>query len=402
MTEYRAPLRDMRFVMQELFRFDEHYASLPGGEDFSPDLVNAVLNEYARFCEDVLVPLNRSGDEEGCHWIDGEVTPPSGFREAYRQYTEAGWTSLPWEQERGGQGLPMSLNKILMEMTVSANTAFSLYLSAQPGAIETLSTYGTSAQRDTYERKLVDGTWNATMCLTEPHSGSDLGLLRTRAEPNTDGSFAVSGTKIFITGGEHDFNENIIHLVLARLVDAPEGTAGISLFIVPKYLVKEDGETGERNAVHCGSIEHKMGVKGSATCVMNFDGAKGYLLGEANRGLNAMFTFINASRISAANQGVAHAELGFQKSLAYCRERLQMRSLSGPKNPQEIADHIIVHPDVRRMLLSQKAFAEGNRMMTYYLAQQLDIAEQGAGKAVRSRARKTPGFYDAHRQGLCY
>lgn len=392
MSEYKAPLRDLQFIMHELLGFSTHYAALPGYEEVSVDLIDTVVGEYAKFCENEIAPLNRTGDEEGCTWENGEVTTPSGFREAYQQYIEAGWKSLPWDTHYGGQGLPHSLNKLMTEMLASANMSFTLYASAQPGAIETISTFGTPEQRDTYERKLIEGTWNATMCLTEAHCGTDLGLLRTRAAPNADGSYLVSGTKIFITGGDHDLNENIIHLVLARLPDAPAGTDGISLFIVPKFLPNPDGEPGEKNPVHCGSIEHKMGVKGSATCVMHFEEAKGYLLGEPNRGLHAMFTFINASRISAAIQGVAHAELGFQKSLAYSRERIQMRAAAGPKYPDQPADPIIVHPDVRRMLLTQKAFAEGSRMMSAYLAMQLDVADKHSDETIRKQARNRLEF----------
>lgn len=388
MTQYEAPRRDIGFVMHELLDFDAHLAELSCGRGVDRGLTTTIIEEYAGFCEQVVAPLNRSGDEEGCACIDGEVRAPSGFKQAYRQYVDAGWTALPWDPEYGGQGLPASLNKILMEILASANVAFSLYSSAQPGAVETLATFGSPDQRLTYERKLIDGTWNATMCLTEPHCGTDLGLLRTKAEPDGEGAFRISGTKIFITGGEHDFNENIVHLVLARMSGAPEGTDGISLFIVPKFLVDSDGKPAERNRVSCGSIEHKMGVKGSATCEMLFEGATGYLLGEPNRGLRAMFTFINASRVSAAIQGVAHAELGYQKSLAYARERLQMRAAGGAKAPERPADPIIVHPDVRRMLLTQKAFAEGNRMMTTYLAMQLDLAEHAVTGDARQRARR--------------
>ncbi|NIB41063.1 acyl-CoA dehydrogenase [Pseudomaricurvus alkylphenolicus] len=391
MTNYKAPMRDIRFAMKEVLGFDTHYASLPGGEDASPEMVDAILDEFAKFCENALVPINRSGDEEGCHWNDGVVNTPHGFKEAYRLYADGGWASVTGAADYGGQGLPSSLGRVLSEMLTAANTGFALYTAGQSGAIETLAEFGTHEQRSLYERKLIDGSWNATMCLTEPHCGTDLGLLRTKAEPNQDGSYNITGTKIFITGGEHDLTENIVHIVLARLPDAPEGTKGISLFIVPKYLC-DDGNLRERNSVRCGSIEHKMGIKASATCVMNFDGAKGYLLGESNRGLMAMFTFMNASRIAAATQGVAHAELGFQKSLAYARERLQMRAPTGPQNPNGPADPIIVHPDVRRMLLTQKAFAEGNRLLIYYLSQQLDLAERGNDEATRNAAKSQLDF----------
>ncbi|MEM8661103.1 MAG: acyl-CoA dehydrogenase C-terminal domain-containing protein, partial [Pseudomonadota bacterium] len=312
-----------------------------------------------------------------------EVHTPPGFKAAYEQYAQAGWPALSSDPDYGGQGLPSSLSRIIGEIMGSANTGFSLYTSGPAGAIETLERYGTPKQRALYESKLIEGSWNATMCLTEPHCGTDLGLLRTQARPTADGSYKISGTKIFITGGEHDLTDNIIHIVLARLPDAPAGNKGISLFIVPKVLTDPDGNLTERNAVHCGSIEHKMGIKASATCVMHFDEATGYLLGEANKGLAAMFTFMNTSRVAAAVQGVTHAELGFQKSLAYARERLQMRSLTGPKNPDAPADPIIVHPDVRRMLLTQKALAEGNRMLVYYLARHIDVLERSDCAAQR-------------------
>jgi alkylation response protein AidB-like acyl-CoA dehydrogenase len=386
MTDYKAPLRDIQFTMNEVLGYEQHYATLPGGEDATPDVVDAIFGEFAKFCENVLVPINRSGDEEGCQWLDGKVTTPKGFKAAYDQYVEGGWPSLSCSTDYSGQGLPSSLSRILGEMVGAANTGFSLYTAGQNGAIETLAEFGTHEQRDLYERKLVEGEWNATMCLTEPHCGSDLGLLRTKAEPQADGSYAITGTKIFITGGDHDLTDNIVHIVLARLPDAPAGSKGISLFIVPKVHSDSEGNLGETNNVTCGSIEHKMGIKASATCVMNFDGSKGYLLGEVNRGLHAMFTFMNASRVAAAFQGVLHAELGFQKSLAYARERLQMRSLSGVKNPEGPADPIIVHPDVRHMLLTQKAFAEGNRVMLYYLVQKLDLVERSDDDAARAAA----------------
>lgn len=392
MTDYKAPLRDIRFVMNEVLDYEAHYSTFPGGEDASPEMVDAILQEFARFCENTVAPINRTGDEQGCTWHDGEVTTPAGFKDAYTAYAEGGWPSLSCDPTYGGQGLPPSLSRVVGEMLGTASTGFTLYTSGQNGAIETLAAFGTPAQRALYERRLITGEWNATMCLTEPHCGTDLGLLRTRAEPDADGSYAISGTKIFITGGEHDLTENIVHIVLARLPDAPRGTKGISLFIVPKFLSDADGRLGERNKVSCGSIEHKMGVKASATCVMNFDGARGYLLGEPNRGLMAMFTFMNTSRVAAAVQGVTHAELGFQKSLAYARERLQMRSLTGPKNPDGPADPIIVHPDVRRMLLTQKAFAEGNRLLVYYLAKHIDLVERSSDHATREASGRRLDF----------
>ncbi|MEM9257740.1 MAG: acyl-CoA dehydrogenase C-terminal domain-containing protein [Pseudomonadota bacterium] len=385
--DYKTPLRDIRFSLFEVLGYQEHCESLGGEEILDQETATLLLAQYGRFCEDVVAPLNATGDLEGCRFADGSVSPPNGFKDAYRQYAADGWFSLTSEPAFGGQGLPPSLAKIISEILSSANMGFTLYTSAIPGAIATLQRYGSETQRALYERRLISGEWNATMCLTEPHCGTDLGLLRTKAIPDRGGSFRISGAKIFITGGEHDLTENIVHLVLARVEGAPGGTSGISLFIVPKISCSESGELGESNGVSCGAVEKKMGVKASATCVMNFDNARGFLLGEENRGLAAMFTFINASRISAASQGVAHAELGFQKSLAYSRERLQMRSLSGAKNPDQPADPIIVHPDVRRMLLTQKAFAEGNRLFNHFLAMQLDLINSDSSDRERAQAR---------------
>ncbi|MFS1526166.1 acyl-CoA dehydrogenase C-terminal domain-containing protein [Microbulbifer sp. 2304DJ12-6] len=380
MTDVKMPLRDLRFVMREMLGSDAHYASLGYGE-VTPDVVDAILEEGAKFCENVLVPLNQIGDQQGCTWNDGEVTTPAGFKEAYRQFVEAGWPALPHNPEYGGQGLPPSLGTVLSEMVGIANWSWGMYPGLSHGAMNTLEAHGTAAQKNTYLTKLVEGSWTGTMCLTEPHCGTDLGILRTKAEPNHDGTYAITGTKIFISAGEHDMTENIVHIVLARLPDAPAGTKGISLFIVPKFLPNTDGSAGERNRVVCGSLEHKMGIHGNATAVLNFDGAKGFLIGEPNKGLNYMFTFMNTARLGTALQGLAHAEIGFQKSLAYARERLQMRSLSGTKNPQGPADPIIVHPDVRRMLLTQKAFAEGSRMLVVHCAQLVDITHRGSEEA---------------------
>lgn len=377
MSEIKIPLRDMRFAMRELFGWDQHYATL-GYEDASPDVVDAILEEGAKFCENVLAPLNQVGDQQGCTWNDGEVKTPEGFKEAYQQFVEAGWPSLPHKEEHGGQGLPPSLGTILSEMVGTANWSWGMYPGLSHGAMNTLEAHGTDEQKHAYLTKLVEGSWTGTMCLTEPHCGTDLGILRSKAEPNDDGSYSITGTKIFISAGEHDMAENIVHIVLARLPDAPAGTKGISLFIVPKFLPSEDGSAGERNGVACGSLEHKMGIHGNATAVLNFDGAKGFLIGPPNKGLNCMFTFMNTARLGTALQGVAHAEAGFQKSLAYAKDRLQMRSLSGPKNPEGAADPIIVHPDVRRMLLTQKAFAEGGRMLILLCAQQLDRSQSGS------------------------
>ena len=386
MSNYRVPMRDMRFALFELFDFASHYQSLPGCEDATPDVVNAILEESAKFCEDVLAPLNAVGDAEGCHWNNGEVTTPTGFKEAWQQFVEAGWPSMSHSVDYGGQGLPESMGSLISEMVGAANWAWAMYPGLSHGAMKTLEQHGTEEQKQTFLPSLVEGRWTGTMCLTESHCGTDLGILKTKAEPNDDGSYAITGSKIFISAGEHDLAENIVHIVLARLPGAPEGTKGISLFVVPKFLPAENGSLGERNSLGCGSIEHKMGIHGNATCVINFDAAKGYLIGPPNRGLNCMFTFMNTARLGTALQGLAHAELGFQKSLAYTRERLQMRSLSGVKNPEGPADPIIVHPDVRRMLLTQKAFAEGGRMLIYYSAKLVDVEHFSKDEEARKEA----------------
>lgn len=373
MYSYKAPTRDILFSAFELFDFETHYQNLPGAEDINQALASAVLEESAKFAEEVLAPLNANGDEQGASWNQGVVTTPKGFKEAFAQFAEGQWVGVSSSQEFGGQGLPRSLDVMTGEPRGSANLAWSLCPTLGAGAINTLAAFGSPEQKNTYLTRLVAGQWTASMCLTEPHCGTDLGLLRTKAEIRGDGSYAISGTKIFITFGEHDWTDNIVHIVLARLPGAPAGTKGISLFIVPKYLVNSDGSLGERNGVSCGSIEKKMGIHASPTCVMNFDGATGYLLGEENRGLNCMFTFMNTMRIGAAQQGVLHAQVALQKSQAYARERLQMRALSGVTHPDKEADPIIVHPDVRRMLLTQKAIAEGGRMLIHYLAAQLDL-----------------------------
>ncbi|MBN7797876.1 acyl-CoA dehydrogenase C-terminal domain-containing protein [Parahaliea mediterranea] len=377
MPEYKAPLRDMQFVMHELLESEKLYQTLPGYEDATADLMNAIVDEGAKFAENVLSPLNQSGDEEGCTWSPEGVKTPEGFAAAYQQYVEGGWPALPADPTYGGQGMPSFLGSIMSEMIGTANWSWGMYPGLSHGAVNTLEAHGDEEQKRKYLTKLIEGSWTGTMCLTESHCGSDLGLLRTKAEPQADGSYAITGNKIFISAGEHDMAENIVHIVLARLPDAPEGTKGISLFIVPKFNVNDDGSLGERNAVDCASIEHKMGIKASATCVMTFDGAKGYLIGPPNKGLACMFTFMNTARIGTAIQGLAHGELSYQGALAYARDRLAMRSLSGPKNPDGPADPIIVHADVRRMLLTQKALAEGSRAFIYFLAQQGDIVHAG-------------------------
>ncbi|RZG45782.1 MULTISPECIES: acyl-CoA dehydrogenase C-terminal domain-containing protein [Acinetobacter] len=372
MPAYKAPLRDIRFLMNEVFDYPAHYKTLSIGENADADTVDMILEGAADFCENVLSPLNQSGDEEGCHFKDGEVTTPKGFKEAYNQFIQGGWQGLSYPEEFGGQGLPMSLNLVKSEMMGSANWSFTMYPGLSMGCMNTILQFGTEEQKNLYMPPLTAGTWSGTMCLTEPQCGTDLGQVKTKAEPKADGTYAITGTKIFISAGEHDLTENIVHIVLARLPDAPAGTKGISLFIVPKFIPNADGSVGERNPVTCGSIEHKMGIRASATAVLNFDEATGYLIGEINKGLHAMFTFMNTARIGTAVQGLAHAELSFQGALPYAKDRMSMRALSGKKDPERVADAIIHHADVRRMLLTQKAFAEGGRSMIYHAAQLAD------------------------------
>ncbi|WP_150305319.1 acyl-CoA dehydrogenase C-terminal domain-containing protein [Pseudomonas saliphila] len=391
MPEYKAPLRDMRFLIDEVFDFGASYEAY-GLTDASPDLVSAIMEEGARFAGEVLAPLNRTGDEEGCHYDDGVVTTPQGFKEAYRQYVDNGWGSMTGPTEYGGQGLPFSLGLVISEMVASANYAWSMYPGLSHGCAAAIRAHGSQEQKDTYLSKLTPGDWTGTMCLTEPHCGTDLGLTKTRAVPQADGSYQITGTKIFISCGEHDLAENIVHLVLAKLPDAPAGTKGISLFIVPKFLPDASGEKGERNALKCGSIEHKMGIKASATCVMNFDGATGFLIGEANRGLNCMFTMMNHARLGTGMQGLCHGEASYQSAVAYAKDRLQMRSLSGAAAPDKPADPIIVHPDVRRMLFTMKAFNEGNRALAYYAAQLLDQAHYSKDEAAKTDAEDQLAF----------
>ncbi len=386
MAEYKVPQRDMHFVLNEVFDIASHYSALPGCEEATEDIIAAILEEGGKFAERVVAPLNQDGDRLGCQFDDGVVTTPAGFKEAYAQYVEGGWPSLSHRPEWGGQGLPESLGVVISEMMGSANWSWAMYPGLSHGAMNTLEAHGTEAQKETYLSKLVSGEWTGTMCLTESHCGTDLGMLRTKAEPQDDGSYAISGSKIFISAGEHDMAENIVHIVLARLPDAPEGTKGISLFVVPKRLPDAHGNAGEANRVRCGSIEHKMGIHGNATCVLNFDGAKGFLIGPPNKGLNCMFTFMNAARLGTAVQGLAHAEWGFQNSLEYARDRLQSRSLTGPKAPDKPADPIIVHPEVRKMLLTQKAIAEGARALVYFTAMQVDKVSRSDDDQTREQA----------------
>ncbi|WP_447528327.1 acyl-CoA dehydrogenase C-terminal domain-containing protein [Vreelandella sp. TE19] len=387
MPSYQAPLRDLRFVMDEMLDYPAHYAAIGKGDDASPDVVSAILEEGGRFAREVLLPLNQSGDSEGCQRLDnGDVKAPKGFKEAYQHYVEGGWPSLAAEPEHGGQGLPQSIAMALSEMICASNLAWGMYPGLSHGAADALRHHGTDEQKATYLTKLVEGVWTGTMCLTESHCGTDLGLIKTRAVPTEDNAYTITGTKIFISAGEHDLAENIVHLVLAKLPDAPEGSKGISLFVVPKFMPDADGNPGERNGVVCGSLEHKMGIHGNATCVMNFDGATGYLVGPPNKGLACMFTMMNAARLGVGIQGLGLIEASFQNSLTYARDRLQMRGLSGKQAPEKPADPIIVHPDVRRMLLTQKAFAEGGRMLVLYAAQLLDTVEHGKPGEERERA----------------
>ncbi|MDX1492123.1 MAG: acyl-CoA dehydrogenase C-terminal domain-containing protein [Pseudohongiellaceae bacterium] len=388
MSQYKAPLRDMRFCIDEVLDFPTHYKSFAQGEEATPDLVEAILENAAQFAEEVLAPLDSIGDSEGCQWNDGEVTTPTGFKEAYDTYISNEWIGLSMPQEVGGQGLPSSLAGLCMEIFCGANHAWTMYPGLSMGGIQTIMAHASDELKALYLPKLIAGKWSATMCLTEAHCGSDLGLLRTKATPNDDGSYSISGSKIFISSGEHDLTENIIHIVLARLPDAPPGIKGISLFLVPKFNVDTNGECDERNKVKCGSIEHKMGIHGNATCVMNFDDAKGYLISPPHKGMSRMFTFINESRMGVAQQALAQMEASHQSALAYAKDRVQFRGVNR-SNPDADADPIIVHPDVRRMLYTQKAFAEGGRALSYYLAMQADREHYLSDEQSKAQAEQT-------------
>ena len=376
MPHYTPPLRDMRFVLHELLQVTDELKLLPKHAEIDADTINAVIEEGGKFCAEVLAPLNQSGDAEGCT-LDGathSVRTPSGFKEAYAQFVEGGWPSLSSDPAYGGQGLPHVVNQCFYEMLNSANQAWAMYPGLAHGAYECLHAHGTPEQRALYLPKLVSGQWIGTMCLTEAHCGTDLGLLRAKAEPQPDGSHKITGSKIFISGGENDLAENIVHLVLARLPDAPPGSKGISLFVVPKFLPKADGSVGARNAIYCTGLEHKMGINASATCQISLDGATGWLVGEPNKGLPAMFVMMNAARIGVGMQGLGLTEVAYQNAAAYAKDRLQMRSLSGPKAPDKPADPIIVHPDVRKMLLTARAYAEGGRALAMFTTLQIDKA----------------------------
>ena len=385
MQTYRAPLRDMRFVLHELHD-SSALAALPGLDEVTPELIDSILDEAARFCEDVLAPLNASGDEEGCRLENGVVRTPKGFPGAYRRFREGGWTAIACDPRYGGQGLPHSVNKAVEEMICSANLAFGMYPGLSFGAYQALASHGSADLQQRYLPKMVDGTWAGTMCLTEAHCGTDLGLLRTRAVPQDDGSYRVTGAKIFISAGEQDLTENIIHFVLARLPDAPPGIKGISLFLVPKFLPAEDGRLGARNGVVCTAIEHKMGIKASATCQLSFENATGWLVGQKHKGMAAMFTMMNSERLSVGVQGLGLAEASYQGAVAYARERLQGRSLTGARHPDRPADPIIVHPDVRRMLLTMRAYTEGCRALAGWVARNLDEMERATDPQAKQQA----------------
>ena len=374
MPVYNPPLRDMQFVLHELLDVSSALKAMPKHAEVDADTINAVLEEGGKFAAEVVFPLNISGDAQGCK-LDRdthEVTPPDGFKAAYEQYVAGGWPALSCDPEYGGQGLPFVVNQCFYEMLNSSNQAWTMYPGLSHGAYECLHAHGTPEQKATYLPKLTSGEWTGTMCLTEPHCGTDLGLLRTKAEPQADGTYRITGQKIFISAGEHNMVPNIVHLVLARLPDAPPGSKGISLFLVPKFNVKADGSLGERNGIYCGGLEHKMGIHANATCQMVLDGAVGTLVGQPNKGLQAMFVMMNAARLGVGNQSLGLTEVAYQNALAYAKDRVQMRSLSGVKAPGKPADPIIVHPDVRRMLLTAKAYAEGGRAMACYGAMLLD------------------------------
>ena len=388
MPTYTPPLRDMQFVMHELLHVCDDFKTMPQHAEMDADTINAVLEEGGKFAKDVIFPLNISGDTEGCQ-IDQTthaVTTPAGFKEAYTQYIEGGWAALGCDPAYGGQGLPLVVNQMFYEMLNSTNQAWTMYPGLTHGAYAALHAHGTEAQKETYLHKMTSGEWTGTMCLTEPHCGTDLGLMRTKAEAQADGTFKITGNKIFISAGEHDMAGNIIHLVLARLTDAPAGIKGVSLFIVPKFMVNADGTLGARNGIYCGGLEHKMGIHGNATAQMVLDGAIGTMVGQPNKGMNAMFVMMNAARLGVGNQSLGLTEVAYQNALAYAKDRIQMRSLSGTKAKDLAADPIIVHPDVRKMLLTAKAYAEGGRALSAYCAMLLEKEINHPDEKVRKDA----------------
>lgn len=385
MPTYKAPLDDIRFLLNDVHNVAQ-LAALPGYAEATPDVIEAVLIEGAKICETVLFPLNQSGDTEGVHYENGVVKTPSGFKDAYTQYTAGGWTGLAADPAYGGQGLPESVRFVMEEMLCSANLSFGMYPGLSHGACSALLSHGSDELKQRYLPKLIDGSWGGTMCLTEAQAGTDLGIIATKAESNGDGTYAINGTKIFISAGEHDLTDNIVHLVLAKLPGAPGGTKGISMFLVPKFVPNADGSNGRANGVTCGSIEHKMGIKASATCVINFENATGWLVGEEHNGMRAMFVMMNGARLAVGMQGLGLAEVAYQNALAYAKERLQGRSLTGPKNPTGIADPILVHPDVRKGLLRMKALNEGMRSLAYWVGILIDIELRHNDAAERERA----------------
>ncbi|MEX2131594.1 MAG: acyl-CoA dehydrogenase [Pseudohongiellaceae bacterium] len=386
MPAFKVPLRDMRFLLQDVFAANELFASMSATQEMTADLMDAILEEAAKITETLLAPLNQSGDESGCRLVNGKVSTPKGFADAYRAFADAGWVGLIGEPAYGGQGMPKMLSVLFEEMLMGSNPAFGLYPILTSGASLALSLHGTEHLKSTYLPRLYSGQWCATMCLTEPHAGSDLGIIRTRAMPESDGSFRLTGTKMFITAGDHDLSDNIIHFVLAKLPDAPDGSHGISLFLVPKLQATADGILGESNGVTCASLEHKMGLKASATCVLNFDNARGYLVGEINMGLTCMFTMMNYERLTMGLQGIGLAQNSYDLAVAYARERLQGRSADGAAAPEKPADPIIVHPDVRRMLLTMRANILAGRALCLYVASKLDIAKFHQSETEQQRA----------------
>ncbi|KQP08043.1 acyl-CoA dehydrogenase [Methylobacterium sp. Leaf99] len=392
MPSYKAPVEDVLFLLNDVLGF-QRYSNLRGFADASPDVVEAVLTEGAKLAEEVLAPLNAIGDREGCtRAADGSVATPKGFKAGYDTYARGGWMGLSVPEAFGGQGLPHTLNTAISEFVSGANLALGMYPGLTQGAMAALLVHGSDEQKATYLPKMVEGAWTGTMNLTEPHCGTDLGLLKTRAAPNGDGSYSLTGTKIFISAGEHDLSENIVHLVIARIDGAPAGTKGISLFVVPKFLVNADGSVGARNGVSCGSLEHKMGIHGNSTCVMNYDGATGWLVGQENRGLAAMFVMMNEARLAVGVQGLGQSEVAYQNAVAYARDRLQGRSLTGAKAPDKVADPIIVHPDVRRTLMGIRAFNEAGRALVLWTALQADIGHRSEDAAERQRAEDHMGL----------
>ncbi len=385
MPTYKAPLDDVRFLLNDVLAVDE-LSQLPGYEEATPDLLLAVLEEGGKLCEEVLQPINQTGDAEGCRIEDGQVRTPKGFKEAYAEFVQGGWPAMTGDPAYGGQGLPHLARFIFDEFLCSANLSFSMYPELGHGAAMTLEKWGDDELKGRFLTKMTDGTWGGTMCLTEAHAGTDLGMIRTKAVPAGDGAYQITGQKIFISAGDHDLTENVCHLVLAKLPDAPAGTRGISMFLVPKYLPTDEGTPGTFNHVSCSSIEHKMGIKANATCVINFDDAKGWLVGEVNKGMRAMFTMMNGARLGVGMQGLGLAEVSYQNALAYAKDRVQGRALTGAKNPTGDADPIIVHPDVRRMLLTMKAYVEGERALAYWVGKMIDVEEKSTDPEQKQEA----------------